>query len=80
MTDQQDPPKRVFTEREQTDPRLVVELGGIQLPEADDGTVPEDLEDIAEQTAIQIVSDALERAHLTATWIRADYEDPTVNE
>jgi hypothetical protein len=74
---QQEPPTRVFQHREATDPRLTVTLGGIDLPTADDGTVPEDMEEVAEQTAIQIVSDALDEAHLTATWIAADYEDPS---
>jgi hypothetical protein len=71
------PPKRVFQEREASDPRLVVTLGGVNLPEADDGTVPEDLETTAEHAAMQVVSKATERHHLTPTWITADYRDPT---
>jgi hypothetical protein len=76
MTDEQEPPQRVFTKREQTDPRLIVTLGGIHLPEADDGTVPEDAEGLAEHAAIQVVSEALEQYHLEVRWIAADYENP----
>jgi hypothetical protein len=78
MTDheQETPPRRFFDEREATDPRLTVTLGGIQLPEADDGTVSEDAEGLAEHAAIQVVSEALEQYHLEVRWIAADYENP----